>query len=189
MPGGGPTREEGRGPQFRGKRGGRARKKEAEEGREEGGRGGGRGKSPRGEGARSLHVHTKQGDKGRNGHYAETAHQLREGFRPRAPRGRTTAPHRSPAIPPTRSGEQHGLRPALPPSTCPGAWATQGHPKAEAHASASGPQQPLQCDNARAAARGLAQSVLACHTGASPPLDRHSPHTHTYAHTPTSQYR
>ena len=76
-----------------------------------------------------------------------------------------------------------------PRHTCPGAWATQGHPKAEAHASASGPQQLLQCDNARAAARGLAQSVLACHTGASPPLDRHSPHTHTYAHTPTSQYR
>ena len=57
-----------------------------------------------------LHLHVRQGDKGRNGHYAETAHQLREGFRPRAPRGRTMAPHRSPAIPPTRSGEQHGLR-------------------------------------------------------------------------------
>ena len=58
-----------------------------------------------------------------------------------------------------------------------------------AHARARRPQQQHQRDNARAAARGLAQSVLACHTGASPPLDRHSPHTHTYAHTPTSQYR
>ena len=64
-----------------------------------------------------LHVPDlpKQVGNGRDGQHTEAGQRLRGEIRSRASKGSSMAPRGSPAIPPTRSGEQHGLRPALPP--------------------------------------------------------------------------
>ena len=125
----------------------------------------------------------KQAGNGRDGQHTEAGQRLRGEIRSRASKGSTMAPRGSPAIPPTRSGEQHGLRPALPPLDMSrrlgNTRASQGRSACECKWPAAA--APVR-QRASSGTRAGSVSTGLSHGGQSPVGQAQSTHTHIRTH-------